>query len=110
VALYRLNVIPLYAGCSKSATPHASFALSMARWLRKVAEKLEDKGNCCFEAGNSQGLAEDFQKYAENDGSPDGLARLWNELGDWGESSITTITGREKSLCEVPHLPDQLSC
>ena len=78
-------------------------AMMLSKWLRKIAEGLESK-NLPFEAGDTWSLSEDFDKLVENGGDAEAFAMLWQDMEQWGQMTIVS-GGREKELCEVPHLP-----
>jgi hypothetical protein len=114
VPLYRLNLHQMYMLACKGDNEaedikRSRLAGSIARWLDKVAEKL-DGLEFYFESGNATELSAKFTIYAEQDGSPEGIEEVWSELEDWGQSGLTMSTGREQSICDIPHLTYALTC
>lgn len=109
MALFKLDLRPIYARAMGTPSPHRTLAASIARWLDKVGGTLEER-SYCFESGSACDLAQSFRRFAEGHGTEDELSILWDELSEFGEKEVTLISGREKAICEVPHLPDSLSC
>lgn len=107
-SLYRLNIQPLYARAKKMPMPHAQIAWGLARWLKRVSDSLDMK-DLPFESGSAVGLAEEFEMFAEDDGSPEGFIKLWLDLENWAETAVVS-NGHEKALCEMPPLPETLEC
>lgn len=109
MALFKLDTGPIHRSAMGTPSPHRSFAGKISRWLNRVAGTLEERGYC-FESGTAEDLAEQFRRFADGHGSNDDLSALWGDLVEFGEKEVTLISGREKAICEVPHLPDSLSC
>jgi hypothetical protein len=85
-----------------------AIAMSLSRWLTKISATLQER-ELVFEAAGANSLAIEFETYADDNGTPEGFVRLWNDLSDWAETAV--VSGRrEKSLCELPPLPERLEC
>ena len=80
----------------------------LATRLAVAAESLEDLG-LPFEADDVADLSGSFGRYALRDGDADGFVEMWNELVDLCGSTVT-VMGRNKTLYDLPSLPDEYGC
>ena len=97
----------------KSDEPHgcnrwSRLSRHLAIRLSKAAETLEDLG-IPFEAGDAGDLSSLFGRYALRDSDAEGFTDLWSDLEDFCGATVS-VSGREKTLYDLPSLPDEYGC
>ena len=91
-----------------------SSVTSPLRWTRLagyISDRLSktatflDNVELVFEASDASDLAKLFSDFHESASeSPEDFSALWDALREWADQSVT-ISGREKTLVKIPHLP-----
>lgn len=97
----------------KSDEPHgcnrwSRLSRHLATRLSKAAETLEGLG-LPFEAGAAADLSDAFGRSALRDSDAEGFTDLWSDLEDLCGSTVS-VSGREKTLYNLPSLPDEYGC
>ena len=80
----------------------------ISRRLKKAQDALVEI-DFYFEASEAGSLSDRFAEFAEDDGSPEDFATLWNDLEDWSGATVH-YNNRDKTLYNIPHLPDRFAC
>lgn len=94
---------------ARRMSSHARLASQLATWLNHTSATLIERGYC-FEAESALTMAEQLREFAHEDGSAGGFASQWTDLQDWAETLVTTPSGYERTLCNLPQLPDDFAC